>query len=327
LTNLFLVLYHPWLVQRDGRQASAAVEGCHVVDLGTISYYAYRTLGAVMPRIPPRLGYALYERLGKLAYEKGATSRENVHENLRYVLGPDAEPERTEAVAREIFRNQARNYFDLFRVAALNGEQIRSLVTVHGTEHLDNALDAGHGVILVSAHFGNVDIVVQMLALLDYRVTTVDERLKPEKLYRYVSSLRGSKGMTLVPIDGFLRPLFRALHRNEIVALAADRNLTGTGTVVDFFGAPCLLNDGHVNLALRTGAKLIPAYSLRQSDNRFEAFVEPPLELERTGDRVADVRTGMAKLAAALQNFIGEHPEQWVMFQPIWRIPRESSPI
>jgi lauroyl/myristoyl acyltransferase len=155
-------------------------------------------------------------------------------------------------------------------------------------------------------------------------MTTVAERLKPEKLYLYVASLRASKGITLVPIDSFLRPLFQALHNNQIVALAADRNLTGTGTVVDFFGAPCLLNDGHVNLALRTGARLLPAYSLRNPDNSYEAFVLPALDIQPTGERARDVRIGMTQVAKALESFIGEHPEQWVMFQPIWRVPRQG---
>jgi lauroyl/myristoyl acyltransferase len=296
------------------------------MDLGTISYYGYRLMGAVMPRIPPRLGYALFGRLGKLSYERGATARANVHENLGYVLGQDADPGHVEQVARQIFRNQALNYFDLFRVAALSEEQIRRLVSIRGVEHIDEAMKAGKGAILFSAHFGNVDIVVQMFALLKYPVTSVAERLKPERLYRYVASLRGSKGMKLVPIDGFLRPLFRALRKNELVALAADRNLTQTGQVVPFFGGPCLLNDGHVSLALRTGAKLIPAFSLRKPDNTFEAFVEPALELEPTGDHEADLRSGMMQIVAALERQIGKHPEQWVMFQPIWRLPQQLGP-
>jgi lauroyl/myristoyl acyltransferase len=138
-----------------------------------------------------------------------------------------------------------------------------------------------------------------------------------------VVSLRASKGIRLIPIDTFLRPLFKALRNNEIVGLAADRNLIGAGTVVDFFGAPCLLNDGHVSLALRTGAALVPAFSLRNPDNHFDAYVEPALALDRTGNAQQDVRAGMAKLAAVLEKWIGQYPEQWVMFQPIWKVPLE----
>jgi len=291
------------------------------VDAAQLSYYAYRTMGAVMPLVPPRLGYALFSRLGDLSHSKSTTARGNVYDNLRHVLGAEADPARIEQVAREIFRNQARNYFDLFRVAALSDKQIEQTVTVHGLEHVDEALAAGKGLIAVTAHFGNLDVVAQAFALHKYPITVVAEHLQPERLYQYVTALRASKGIKIIPIDGFLRPIFSALRKNELVGLAADRNLTDTGTLIDFFGAPALLPDGHVQLALRTGARLATFFSLRRPDNTFEAFVEPALELENTGDPESDTRAGMAKLVAVLEKFIGQHPEQWVMFQPVWKLP------
>lgn len=291
------------------------------MDLSLLSYYIYRVLGAVVPLLPPRVGYALFACFGDLAYNKSTVSRENVLDNLRHVLGAQASPERLAQIARAIFRNQARNYYDLFRVAKLRPAQIERLVTVHGWEHLDQGLAGGKGLLLVTIHFGNLDIVAQMLALRHYPVTVAAEHLKPEKLFQYVSSLRASKGIRLIPTDNFLRPLFRALHQNEIVGLAADRNLTATGTVVDFFGAPALLPDGHIRLALRTGAKLVTAFSVRKADNTFEAFIEPPLALEHSGDMERDVHLSMARLVVVLEKYISRYLEQWVMFQPVWKLP------
>jgi lauroyl/myristoyl acyltransferase len=110
---------------------------------------------------------------------------------------------------------------------------------------------AGKGAILVTAHFGNLDVVSQVFALRNFAVTAAAEHLRPEKLFQYVVSLRASKGIQLVPADQFLRPLFHTLRQNGIVALAADRNLTGSGTLTRFFGSPALLPDGHVRLARR----------------------------------------------------------------------------
>lgn len=292
-----------------------------IKDQSQLSYYVYRLFGATMPLVPPRLGYALFGRLGDLSHDKSTSSRENVYDNLRHVLGPNSPPSRIEQVAREIFRNQARNYYDLFRVASLRNAEIERLVTVHGLEHVDRALAEGKGLIAVTAHFGNLDVVAQIFAIRGYPIMVVAEHLKPERLYQYVASLRASKGIKIIPIDSFLRPIFRALRNNELVGIAADRNLTGTGTLVEFFGAPALLPDGHVQLALRTGARLALFFSIRKPDNTFEAFVEPPLQLENTGDLQRDTRDGMAKVVAVLEKYIGQYPEQWVMFQPVWRLP------
>jgi len=300
-------------------------ESSSILDQTSLSYYIYRFLGALVPHIPPRVGYAIFRVLGDLIYSTSAADRENVHDNLRHVLGPEVARARIEKVARRVFRNQACNYYDLFRVASLRSEQIERLVTVHGWEHVDEALLAGKGLILVVAHFGNVDVIAQMFAIRRYPITVAAEHLQPEKLYRYVTSLRASKGIRLIPVDRLLRPLFRALSRNEIIGLAVDRNLTGTGTLTRFFGAPALLPDGAVRVALRTGAALVPAFGLRRPDDTFEAFIEPALELESTGNPPHDTHSGMAKVVGVLEKYIGRYPEQWVMFQPVWKLPRPAT--
>ncbi|MCK4473319.1 MAG: lysophospholipid acyltransferase family protein, partial [Anaerolineae bacterium] len=168
-------------------------------------------------------------------------------------------------------------------------------------------------------HFGNVDIVAQVLALWEIPAVILAEHLRPEALFQYVCSLRASKGLRLIPIDGPLLELFRALRRNEVVALAADRDITESGIVVDFFGAPARLPDGYAQLSLRTGAPIVAGFGQRLPDNTFVAHFEPSLELEAIGDRNRDVRAGVEKVVAIMERYIGEHPEQWVMSVPIWQ--------
>jgi KDO2-lipid IV(A) lauroyltransferase len=293
-----------------------------ILDQTQLSYYIYRVLGAFVPLVPPQIGYAVFRALGDLSYSVATRSRESVRDNLHHVLGPKAKPAQMERQTRQAFRTQAYNYYDLFRVASLSSVQITRLVTVHNLEFMDQALSWGKGVILVSAHFGNVDIVAQAFAVRGYPITVVAEPLRPERLYRYVASLRASRGMRLVPADQFLRPLFRALRDNEIVGLAADRDLTGRGTLVDFFGAPALLPDGSVRLALRSGAAIVPAFGLRRADGAFDALIEPPLVLENTGNVQSDIRSGMARLVEVLEKHIARYPGQWVIFEPVWKMQK-----
>jgi len=298
--------------------------GPAIPDEFSLSYFSYRLLGALVPWIPPRLGYALFDRLGDLAHDRATSSRRNVYHNLRHVLGSETDPAHLEGVARQIFRHQARNYYDLFRVAALSAEQIREFVTPRGMENIDKALQAGKGIVMFTAHYGSLDIASQRLALEGYPITVVAEHLKPERLFRYVTSLRATHGLRFIPNDSFLRPLYRALRNNEILALASDRNLTGSGRLVSFFGAPALLPDGHVRLALRCGAKLLPTFGRRRPDNSFEIITEPALELQPSGDAERDVGTAMDALVSVVERYVGQHPEQWVLFQPVWALPSQT---
>lgn len=285
-----------------------------------LSYYLYRLLGLIAPLIPPSLGYPLATVLGDIFYHLHKTIRANVYDNVIHILqGSQKAMDDADAIVQGVFRNMAKNYYDMFRAPTLGLDEIARLVKVEGWEHVEEALSKGKGLIIVSAHFGNTDIVAQVLALHNIPVVIPAEHIMPEALFQYICHLRTNKCFRLIPVDGPLFELFRALRRNEVVGVAADRDITGSGIVVDFFGAPARLPDGYAQLSLRTGAPIIVGLSQRLPDNTFVAYLEPPLELENTGDRERDVKAGVEKVVAILEHYIAQHPDQWVVSVPIWQ--------
>jgi len=282
-------------------------------------YLLYRLAGAIVPHIPPRWGYPLFSFIGDLVYRFHFGARGIVQGNLRHVLGQETDKATIEETARQLFRNSLQNYYELFHQRTLFLEEMRASHTVKGLEHIEEALAQGKGLVLATAHFGSPDGLVCLVAsLFSCRVTAPAEHLRPERLFRYLVSLRERGGITLLPADGPLLGLFRALKRNEIVAVAADRDTTESGIMVDFFGAPARLPDGHVQLAMRTGAKLALFFGRREPDNTYTIEIHPPLELEDTGDFERDVRANVEKVVADLERVIRQHPEQWLMFYPPW---------
>jgi KDO2-lipid IV(A) lauroyltransferase len=280
-------------------------------------YWMYRVLGAIIPLISPRWGYALFGWIGAKFFDWFTDAREPLRDNLRHVM-PGKSRDEIDRVARNILRNHLKNYYDFFRSPRLTKDDIAKLVQVNGFENLETARARGKGVIFVTAHFGNLDIVGQTFAIRGYKVTTPAEHVKPEILYQRIVATRAAKGLTIIPVDGPLLALVRALKKNEIVGLASDLDVTKSGITINFFDTPARLPDGHVQLALRTGAALLPAFSIRLPDNTFAAFAEPPVVLENTGNLEADTRAGVEQIARVMEKWIGQHPEQWVMFHRIW---------
>ena len=284
-----------------------------------LEYLLYRLAGAILRHIPPRWGYPFFSFIGDLIYRFHSRARQIVQENLRHVLGHKSDKAAIEETSRQLFRNSLKNYYELFHQRTLSREEMRASHTVKGLEHIEEALAQGKGLVLTTAHFGSPDGLICLVAsLFSCRVTAPAEHLRPERLFRYVVSLREKGGITLLPADGPLLGLFRALKRNEIVAVAADRDTTESGIMVDFFGAPARLPDGHVQLAMRTGAKLALAFGRREPDNSYTIEIHPPLELEDTGDFKRDVRANMEKVVAGLERVIRQHPEQWLIFYSPW---------
>ncbi len=288
------------------------------MDRDALSYYLYRLAGVIAPRVPPRIGYRAAEQIGAMVYRRSG-ARAIVEDNISHIVGEPADSPRVRHIARQVFRNQLKNYFDLLRVATLTPDDIRHAIReVHGLENLQSALSRGHGVVLASAHFGNIDLAAQILALYGFRVTAVAEHLRPERLFEYVRGIRASHGLRFIPIDQSLRPVFRALKANEIVGLALDRNVTDPGRLVPFFGQPARLPDGYLKLALHTQAALVLAFCRRLTDDRFAITIEPEVELVRSGDPEQNMMTNMRRVLAIFERYLSRNPEQWVYFQRVW---------
>jgi KDO2-lipid IV(A) lauroyltransferase len=193
------------------------------------------------------------------------------------------------------------------------------LMEVEGWEHVEAARAAGRGMVIAAPHFGTLEIALQIGAVRALPITIPTEHLQPERLFEYVCSLRTGHGMLrLVPVDGPLLQLYRALRRNEAVAIAVDRNVTAsTGRAVEFFGAPARLPDSHIRLALRSGAALLAAFAYRRPGDRFLVRFER-VPLNPTGDLDTRVDQGMQVLVALLEDRIGADPGQWVLTVPPW---------
>ena len=283
-----------------------------------LTFGTYRLLGALTGPLPPAMGYGLGRPVGALLLATSPQLRRILTSNLSHVLGPDASEEEVQSLVRRACVNIIKGHYDLFRLSRLSTEEILGMIRVEGREHMERALDRGKGVIMVSAHFGNVDILLQVPLAFGVPLSTPVEHIQPERLFQYTLRLRTSHGLRMYPTGGPMMALYRALKRGEMIGLAADRGIDVSTRQVDFFGAPASLPEGPVRLALRTGAALVPGFGLRLPDDSFHVCIEPPLELPSTGDREANISAGMELLVDVLERYISKHPEQWLMAKPVW---------
>ena len=116
---------------------------------------------------------------------------------------------------------------------------------------------------------------------------------------------------------GVARTLAGKLADGYIVALVADRDLTGRGVEVTMFGRMRRLPAGPALLSITTGAPLIvtPVF---QTQDGWRCVMTPPLTVDTTGDRRADVTALTQRMAEAFERAIASAPTDWHMFQPAW---------
>jgi KDO2-lipid IV(A) lauroyltransferase len=269
-------------------------------------------LAGVLPRGSAE---ALCRVAGLFWYAAARTAREAVRDNLQHILGRQP---RSLEIAR-VFQYGALNYWDTFAIPHVNHAALLDLVDVHGAEHLAAARAHGHGVMTCTAHLGSVAFVGQVVPALGYPMVGLIEPLASPELFEFFARQRQAQGARLLPIStGALRELLLALRRNEVVGLVTDRDITGTGPRVPFFDASTQFPDGAAALAVRTGAPIVIAISIRKRNGRFDAVFEPLPPVLLTGDTKKDVLALTQAVARRLEYHIAKHPEQWTVFQRRW---------
>jgi KDO2-lipid IV(A) lauroyltransferase len=279
-------------------------------------YWAYRAALPLVAVVPPRLAYPVLDRIGDLVRLLNRPARRAVEANLLRAIGQPGR--RWRLAVRGAFRHGARNYYDTLRIPRLTAGEIAELVPVRGWEHLVAALGAGKGAILVGAHLSSIALAAQTIAARGYTIHIVVEPVRPPELLRLLIDLRTGVGLHLVPLGPRLGvELLAALRRNEVVGLIVDRDVAGTGIRVPFFGELTRLPSGPALLALRSGAAILPAIVVRRG-TRLAGTIEPPIPIVRGDGAREDVRAITGAVTARLEYYIGRHPEQWTVFQPVW---------
>ena len=266
-----------------------------------------------------RLVRALPEPVAARAFRLGAdvAARRGEHTQLRRNLGrvlgvaPAAVPH---VVIRDALRSYARYWREAFRLPSADHDAIRARVHADGEEHIQAALDAGRGVLLVLPHSGNWDVAGLWLVGRTGTFTTVAERLQPESLFRRFVAYRESLGFEILPMTGGespVRGIVRRLRAGGAVCLVGDRDLSRVGVPVTFFGELSRMPAGPASIARSTGAALLPVDCFFAGDDwriRIHPPVDPELDVAAATQVVAD------RFAAS----IAAHPADWHMLQPFW---------
>lgn len=286
--------------------------------MSKLTYFAFRLGGGLISKTPPALGYAICRGAAAALYRFNPTGRRVIELNLSRIMGPDCPPAEIQRRTRLAFNNILYNYFDLFRLPALTDEAVDRLVTVEGWENVEAALAEGKGIVMTSAHLGNIEVVLYAMLRRGLQITIPVERTEPPELFDYLSQLRMSKGLKLIPIDGPLLHLIRTLKKGGVAGLAGDRDITATGQTVEFFCHPARLPDGHIRLALKTGAPLVIGFSQRRPNHTYHAYFLPPYHPPATGTDEERVTAGLQHVVSHLEKAIARFPEQWTVTVSIW---------
>jgi phosphatidylinositol dimannoside acyltransferase len=283
---------------------------------------AFKVVQSVVERLPRKWAYALAVMAARFAYWFSPLARPRLEFNLK-VACPDIDDRELKHLTWLNFRNHAKAYADLMMLPRTDVSSMRALLKVQGMENLERARAVGKGVMAVSCHMGSYEVVSAIWSVTLAPVSFFAEEMEPRPLFEWYRDTRARLGISVLPLGiGGLRKVTQALRDQEMVITAIDRDITGTGQVMPFFGRPAPIPLGPAAIALHRGTPLLPVCVFRLPDDTYVAEAAPHVIVHPTGDIRADEVTATQELLRHIERFIRQHPEQWHVPHRIW----EGSP-
>lgn len=275
---------------------------------------------SIVEHLPRSWAYAVAIIAAGIAWWLSPLARPRLEYNLK-IACPELEKDR-KALRRLSwlnFRNHAKAYADLMLLPSARVEEIRPRLKVQGLEYLEQARAVGKGVLVVSCHMGSYEVCAAIWAATVAPVSFFAEELEPQELFQWYRDTRARLGISVLTLDyGGIRKVLEALREQEIVITAIDRDITGTGYLMPFFGKLAPIPLGPAAIALRLGTPLFPVCVYRLPDDTYMAEGAPLVIAQSTGNPRADQVRATQELLRSIERFIQQHPEQWHVPHKIW---------
>jgi len=254
-------------------------------------------------------------RIGDAARAFGLRRRVAEDNLARVAPGWDA-PER-ERILREHYRELGRVAAEYARmpelVQAAPGEVVSAIV---GLEHLEAATARGRGVILMTGHFGNFELLGAVFGR-HHPLDFVVRPLSNARVDAWLTAQRTAAGVGTLRADQDLRGIYRALRGGRWVAMVADQDARRAGIFVPFLGRPASTAVGPARVALATGAPIVMGFVVRDADGRQRCVLDPPYDPGPAGDGAVERIT--AWHTARLEQWVRRVPHAWFWLHKRWK--------
>ncbi len=285
-----------------------------------IEYAGVAAAVAALRGLPLKRAFKLGERLGAMAMKIDRPNRPIAMKNLEIAF-PELSHEGRLKIIRGMYRNWGRMVAEWAHMGKLDRSNIEQYAVYDGKQYWDEAerMSKGRGGIVLTAHFGNFELLPLAHSIYGYRIAVVHRPLRNPLIDKAVRDARIRSGNRIVERKGGAMEMMRLLRKNWHVGVPLDLDVR-KGVFVDFFGKLASTSAGVARLARATGAAVVPCFMVREGDTMHHKIqINPAIQMVKTSDAEADVRENTQLFVKAIEKAIREHPDHWNWIHRRWK--------
>lgn len=290
-------------------------------------YLLARALTAPLFLLPTSWVIGLGAAAGWLASWLATPLMRRARGQLEAALGVD--PHRATQLARAAFASAGRVGAEIVLLPRLLRD-VRGYVMLPEPDRaaLAEAMAAGQGVVVVTAHLGCWELLAQRLAAEGYPAATLARRSPNPYLGRWLVARRAAGGLETLNRGGpeAIRGMLAALRRGALLGVLIDQDTKVDSVHVPFFGRPAATPVAAASLALRRRLPVLAVFIRRRADGPGHVLSVSRVPLPEAGDREAQTEALTAALTARIEAAVRTAPTEWVWFHDRWRTPAVDAP-
>ena len=233
------------------------------------------------------------------------------------VLQLDMSPE---SIIRTFFQNLGKGFAEIIKIYFGLGRNIIESVTFEGVEHFHTARSKGKGVLFITGHCGNWELLAIATSVkLSRSLAVVARPLDNPFLNRMIEKVRQKYGNRIVYKKAALKNILQAMRSNEAVGILMDQAvLAREGFVIDFLGRGAWTTKMPALIARKTGAAVLPAF-IQRTEHGHTIKIFPEVQLSREAEKEEQVRKDTKKFSSYIEEYIQKHPSEWLWIHRRWK--------
>ncbi|MDO9565354.1 MAG: lysophospholipid acyltransferase family protein [Candidatus Desulfaltia sp.] len=282
---------------------------------------AYKVAGLLklLGLIPRKTAFKLGNFIGRILFLFDKKHRKIAIDNLTRSFGHEKSSYEIKILVRRVFKNLGQIIFEIGWSLRLERKDFQKHFNIQGLSNYSNAYKKGKGVLLLTAHMGNWELLSIIIAMAGYPVSVLYRPLDFFLLDRLFGMIRGRFGAELIPSAQSMRKILQSLKHGKVVGMLIDQNVDWhEGVFVDFFGHRACTNKGMALLARRTESPVVPVFLVREKSG-FRAEFGSEIPLIKTEDIRKDIEENTQQYNRIVEDFIRQYPDQWFWVHQRWK--------
>ena len=277
-----------------------------------IVYYIFLTFIFILRILPKFLRRAFFKSIAYLAYLFAFKTNKIIEANLKLVYGDTLSKNEIKEIQKYSYFNMILWVQTLIENLDISEDELRNSVRIENEEILDELIKNEEPFILISAHFGNMEMMSAYLNKFKFSINQVARASNFKEIDEFITNAREKSGSKIIYRHGALKKLVKALMKKEVISLIIDQNINSKdGNEVEFLGVKANQSSSSSSLARKFKVKIVPVAIFNEDNYKYKIKVYEPILPIITDNEKEDLQNLSQAQANALSAIINEDKKQW----------------